>query len=82
MSGGRTQALDVPFYADKNPRLRVAQVAAAFFGVQPSVVAAVTGTNGKISVAVFLRQVRAQFGVVAASMGMMLWATGASAMVI
>ncbi len=70
MSGGTTQALGVPFYADKNPRLRLAQFAAAFFGVQPSVVAAVMGTNGKTSVAVFLRQVGAQLGVAATSMGM------------
>lgn len=71
MSGGTTQAFGVPFYADKNPRLRLAQFAAAFFGVQPSIVTAVTDTNGKISVAVFLRQVEAQLGVVAASMGML-----------
>lgn len=70
MSGGTTRALGVSFYAHKNPRLRLAQFAVAFIGVQPSVVAAVTDTNGKIPVAVFLRQVGAQLGVVAASMGM------------
>ena len=51
------EKLGVRFIADENPRLRLAHFAAAFFGAQPSVVAAVTGTNGKTSVAVFLRQI-------------------------
>ncbi len=41
----------------------------AYFGAQPEVVAAVTGTNGKTSVAVFLRQIWEQLGRKAASMG-------------
>jgi UDP-N-acetylmuramoyl-L-alanyl-D-glutamate--2,6-diaminopimelate ligase len=63
------QALGVRFIEDENPRLRLAHFAAAFFGAQPSVVAAVTGTNGKTSVAVFLRQIWEQLGRKAASMG-------------
>jgi len=64
-----TEALGVSFIADENPRLRLAQIAAAYFGAQPDVVAAVTGTNGKTSVAVFLRQIWELQGIPAASMG-------------
>ena len=42
---------------DGNPRRRLAQLAARFYGAQPETVAAVTGTNGKTSVASFLRQI-------------------------
>ncbi len=63
------EKLGVRFIADENPRLRLAHFAAAFFGAQPSVVAAVTGTNGKTSVAVFLRQIWEHQGRKAASMG-------------
>ena len=61
--------LGVCFIADENPRARLARFAAAFYGIQPSIVAAVTGTNGKTSVAVFLRQIWTSLGHPAASMG-------------
>jgi UDP-N-acetylmuramoyl-L-alanyl-D-glutamate--2,6-diaminopimelate ligase len=57
------------FLADENPRLRLAHLAAAFYGAQPDIIAAVTGTNGKTSVAVFLRQVWAHLHLPAASLG-------------
>ena len=63
------EALGVRFIADANPRARLAHIAAAFFGAQPATIAAVTGTNGKTSVAVFLRQIWARLGHAAASMG-------------
>lgn len=63
------EKLGVRFIADENPRLGLARFAAAYFGAQPDVVAAVTGTNGKTSVAVFLRQIWEQLGRKAASMG-------------
>lgn len=63
------EKLGVRFIADENPRLGLARFAAAYFGAQPEVVAAVTGTNGKTSVAVFLRQIWEQLGRKAASMG-------------
>jgi UDP-N-acetylmuramoyl-L-alanyl-D-glutamate--2,6-diaminopimelate ligase len=63
------RALGVPFFADENPRLRLAHLAAHFFGAQPSTIAAVTGTNGKTSVAVFLRQIWMSEGLKAASLG-------------
>lgn len=59
----------VRFVSDENPRRKLAHMAATFFGAQPSTVAAVTGTNGKTSVAVFLRQIWAYQGLRAASLG-------------
>ncbi len=54
---------------DDNPRRRFALMAARFFGRQPRVTAAVTGTNGKTSVANFTRQIWARLGHSAASFG-------------
>lgn len=59
----------VPAVKSAEPRLVLAQAAAAFFPTQPGLVAAVTGTNGKSSTVDFLRQVWASMGRKAASMG-------------
>jgi len=53
----------------KDARLSLAKVAARFYKDQPDVIAAVTGTSGKTSVASFLRQIWAHSGVSAASVG-------------
>ena len=45
------EALGVRFIADDNPRRRLALLAAEHFAAQPEIVAAITGTNGKTSVA-------------------------------
>lgn len=66
---GRARELGLSFLPDENPRLRLAQLAAEFYGAQPSTVAAITGTNGKTSVAVFLRQIWESEGRRAASLG-------------
>jgi UDP-N-acetylmuramoyl-L-alanyl-D-glutamate--2,6-diaminopimelate ligase len=63
------RALGVRFIEDENPRARLAKLSASFFGAQPRVVTAVTGTNGKTSVTVFLREIWTQLGKKAASMG-------------
>jgi UDP-N-acetylmuramoyl-L-alanyl-D-glutamate--2,6-diaminopimelate ligase len=63
------EALGAQFIADQNPRLRLAKLAADHFHAQPDVVATVTGTNGKTSVSVFLRQIWTSLGRKAASMG-------------
>lgn len=65
----KAEALGIRFIADENPRRRLARIAAEHFGVQPETVAAVTGTNGKTSVSVFLRQIWEALGHSAASMG-------------
>jgi UDP-N-acetylmuramoyl-L-alanyl-D-glutamate--2,6-diaminopimelate ligase len=52
-----------------DPRRGLALVAARFFGAQPEVAVAVTGTNGKTSVASFVRQLWEQIGFRAASLG-------------
>ena len=68
-AGAQVRKLGVRFIAASNPRRRLAELAAEFYGAQPSVVAAVTGTNGKTSVASFVRQIWAFQGRAAASLG-------------
>ena len=52
---GTQLAEGVRLITDGNPRRRFARMAARFFTAQPETVAAVTGTNGKTSVAPFRR---------------------------
>jgi UDP-N-acetylmuramoyl-L-alanyl-D-glutamate--2,6-diaminopimelate ligase len=52
-----------------NPRRLLALMAARFYDGQPDTVVAVTGTNGKTSVAVFVRQIWAAMGFRSASLG-------------
>lgn len=59
----------IPCIQDENPRKRLAQLAARFYPRQPEVVVAVTGTNGKTSVASFTRQIWDRLGQPAASLG-------------
>lgn len=54
---------------DSDPRRRLALIAARFYGLQPRTAVAVTGTNGKTSVASFVRQLWAKQGFKAASLG-------------
>jgi UDP-N-acetylmuramoyl-L-alanyl-D-glutamate--2,6-diaminopimelate ligase len=70
-------ALDLPPEAhahaaiviDANPRRRLALLAARFYGAQPRTIAAVTGTNGKTSVAHFTREIWTATGRAPASLG-------------
>ncbi len=67
----------VPVIASDEPRQTLALLAARFYGEQPSTVVAVTGTNGKTSVASFARQIWIDAGHKAASLGTLgLIATG------
>src|SRR5215470_930660 len=59
----------VPVVVDPNPRRRLAQMAARFYAPQPKTLVAVTGTNGKTSVAAFTRQIWQHAGRRAASLG-------------
>src|SRR6478752_7716464 len=56
-SDHRPAGARVPFVVAKNPRRALALAAAKFFPKQPDVIAAVTGTSGKTSVAAFTRQI-------------------------
>ena len=66
---GAMPAGNVPIVASANPRRDLALMAARFFETQPPHIACVTGTNGKTSVATFLRQILSATGLKAASMG-------------
>jgi UDP-N-acetylmuramoyl-L-alanyl-D-glutamate--2,6-diaminopimelate ligase len=59
----------VPFVKTANPRRALALAAAKFFSRQPAVIAAVTGTSGKTSVAAFTRQIWQRLGHASASIG-------------
>ena len=52
-----------------DPRQSLAGAAALFFGAQPPVMVAVTGTNGKTSVATFCRQIWTHMGLQAVNLG-------------
>src|SRR5215216_5451700 len=65
----RVGKANVAVIHDDNPRRRLALAAARFYGRQPDLCVAVTGTNGKTSVASFVRQIWQSMGFRAASMG-------------
>src|SRR5665648_326475 len=67
--GAAVPQTDRPVVTDPDPRRRLALTAARFFGPQPKTQVAVTGTNGKTSVAAFVRQLWAGQGFQAASLG-------------
>ena len=60
---------EVPVVRTTDPRRAYALAARALWGRQPATCVAVTGTNGKTSVAVFCRQIFERLGRRAASMG-------------
>ena len=59
----------VPVVRARDVRRAYALAAAKLYGAQPAVVVAVTGTNGKTSVATFCRQIFTRLGRKAASLG-------------
>ncbi|MDJ0512413.1 MAG: UDP-N-acetylmuramoyl-L-alanyl-D-glutamate--2,6-diaminopimelate ligase [Methyloceanibacter sp.] len=61
--------VDVPVVPVPDPRKTLAMAAAKFYGAQPGTTVAVTGTNGKTSVAAFTRQLWSDAGYAAASLG-------------
>jgi UDP-N-acetylmuramoyl-L-alanyl-D-glutamate--2,6-diaminopimelate ligase len=61
--------VDAQLVEAENVRSAFARMSAAFYGRQPAFVAAVTGTNGKTSVATFARQLWIAAGEQAASVG-------------
>ena len=61
--------ISIPVIISKNPRADLAKIAARFYQNQPSFVAAVTGTNGKTSATIFVRQILAGLGNKSANIG-------------
>lgn len=62
-------AADVPLVVAENPRQALAFAAALWFRAQPETMVAVTGTNGKTSVASFTRQIWQLLGETAVNIG-------------
>lgn len=68
-TAGELPLISCPVVRVADVRLAYAKAVARFYPVQFSCVAAVTGTNGKTSVSVFLRQIWEAMGYRAASLG-------------
>lgn len=62
-------AHSVPIVVASDPRATLSGAAALWFGAQPATMAAVTGTNGKTSVATFVRQIWVALGHEAVNIG-------------
>jgi len=60
---------DIEYIVEDNPRLVLTQLAARFYPEQPENIVAVTGTNGKTSIAHFCRMIWQQMGFESASLG-------------
>ena len=69
-------AASAPVIEVADARRAYALAAAAFWGAQPATCVAVTGTNGKTSVATFCRQIFERLGLSSASMGTLGVRTG------
>ncbi len=65
----QAQITKTPFVVENNPRRLLSHLAARFYPHQPETICAVTGTNGKTSVANFSQQIWTKLGLRAASMG-------------
>lgn len=69
MASDAIAASQVALIVADDPREVLARTAALWFGVQPETMVAVTGTNGKTSVATFTRQIWMQMGLSAINIG-------------
>jgi UDP-N-acetylmuramoyl-L-alanyl-D-glutamate--2,6-diaminopimelate ligase len=63
------QYAHVAFFETHDARKTLSRLAGAFYPLQPDYTVAITGTNGKTSVASFMRQIWAHLGLPAASLG-------------
>ncbi len=62
-------ASDAALIVTEDPRQALAGAAALWFGAQPQTIVAVTGTNGKTSIATFVRQIWSELGLSAINLG-------------
>ncbi len=69
IADGELAASDAALVVAEDPRQALAYAAALWFGAQPETMIAVTGTNGKTSVATFTRQIWENLGLPAANLG-------------
>src|SRR5208282_1156774 len=67
----------ISIITDANPQRRLALLASRFYRRRPEMIAAVTGTNGKTSVAHFTREIWQALGHKSASLGTLGWVVGA-----
>lgn len=65
----RNEIGDAPVLAAQDARLALSHLARAFYPLQPKTMVAVTGTNGKTSVASFTRQIWQEMGLSAVNFG-------------
>ena len=71
-----SQRAQVAIVADPNPQRLLALVASRLYPARPKTIAAVTGTNGKTSVAHFTREIWQALGHKSASLGTLGWVVG------
>src|SRR6056297_3004099 len=57
IAGAELAGSDAALIVTDDPRQTLAYTAALWFGAQPEVIVAITGTNGKTSIASFVRQI-------------------------
>ncbi|WP_158967512.1 UDP-N-acetylmuramoyl-L-alanyl-D-glutamate--2,6-diaminopimelate ligase [Chachezhania sediminis] len=69
MVAGALAGSDAAVVVAEDPRQVLAMTAALWFGAQPATMVAVTGTNGKTSVATFVRQIWTHLGHAAINVG-------------
>ncbi|QFT60371.1 UDP-N-acetylmuramoyl-L-alanyl-D-glutamate--2,6-diaminopimelate ligase [Sulfitobacter sp. THAF37] len=69
IAGDAIRAAGAALVISDAPREALARTAALWFGGQPGVMAAVTGTNGKTSVSTFVRQIWIEMGHAAVNLG-------------
>lgn len=69
IAGQDLSGSDAALIVVEDPRQALAGSAALWFGAQPQTIVAVTGTNGKTSVATFVRQIWSELGHAAVNLG-------------
>ena len=68
-AGAALKGSGICVWISEDPRQALAAAAALWFGHQPDTMVAVTGTNGKTSVASFVRQIWSEMGLCAINLG-------------